>query len=112
MAMKTVRAPMPRSKRAAQFAMFDALKGLKEAIKAKERIVEPRRILAEDAAKELNDTLCSLEKGQIATLVFYSEYDKAYRQITGAVGKIDLIWKNIQIGSQTVAFPDLLQISA
>lgn len=51
-AAKVVRAPMPRSKRAAQFAMFDALKGLKEAIAAKEKHPEPRRILAEDGESE------------------------------------------------------------
>ena len=54
MARTTVRAPMPASRRAKQFAPFDALKGLKEAIAEKERIPSPRRILAEDAQSELN----------------------------------------------------------
>ena len=36
--MAQVRAPMPPSKRAKIFSMFDALKGLKEALAAKERI--------------------------------------------------------------------------
>ena len=44
-----VRAPMPPSRRAKIFSMFDALKGLKEALAAQERIPEPRRYLAEDA---------------------------------------------------------------
>ena len=52
MARTTVRAPMPASRRAKQFAPFDALKGLKEAIAEKERIPTPRRILAEDALAE------------------------------------------------------------
>ena len=45
---------MPPSRRAKQFAPFDALKGLKEAIARKERISTPRRILSEDAIAEIN----------------------------------------------------------
>lgn len=112
MATKTVRAPMPRSKRAAQFAMFDALKGLKEAIAAKERYTEPRKILGEDAAEELNKALSRLEKGQMATLVFYNEPEQVYNQLTGLVSKIDTVWRFIQIGNHNVQFGDLYQISA
>ena len=54
---------MSRSKRAAQFAMFDALKGLKQAIAAKEKIAEPRRELGEDRIAELNETITSLQRG-------------------------------------------------
>jgi hypothetical protein len=43
--------------------MFDAMKGLKEALAAKERLPEPRKELAQDAAEELNRALCSLEVG-------------------------------------------------
>ena len=110
--MRTIRAPMPRGKRAAQFAAFDALKGLGEAIAAKEKIEEPRKELAEDAASELNKALVSLQKGQIATLVFYSEIEHVYCQLTGSVAKIDLVWKYVQIGSSSIQFADLYQVSA
>lgn len=103
---------MPRSKRAAQFAMFDALKGLKEAIAVKERYTEPRKILADDAAEELNKALSHLEKGNMATLVFYNEPEQVYKQLTGLVSKIDPIWKYVQIGSVSVRFSDLYQVSA
>ena len=71
MARTAVRAPMPASRRAKQFAPFDALKGLKEAIARKERIPTPKRILAEDAVQELNKRLSSLKKGNIVTVVYY-----------------------------------------
>ena len=61
--MAQVRAPMPPSKRAKIFSMFDALKGLKEALAAKEQIPEERKILAADASEELNRILTKLEKG-------------------------------------------------
>ena len=62
---------MPPSKRAKIFSMFDALKGLKEALAAKERIPEERKILAADAIEELNRTLIELEKGSTITVVYY-----------------------------------------
>ena len=110
MAAKVVRAPMPRSKRAAQFAMFDALKGLKEAIAAKEKHPEPRRILAEDAVLELNTTLTELEQGQMATVVYYEAYEQAYKQITGTVKKVDSFWKTLQIGDITIDFSEIAEL--
>ena len=68
MAKATVRAPMPTSRRAKQFAPFDALKGLKEAIAEKERVPTPQRTLAEDALTELNDILSQLHRGTIVTV--------------------------------------------
>lgn len=89
----SVRAPMSASRRAKQFAPFDALKGLKEAIAEKERIPTPRRILAEDALVELNETLSQLRKGSIVTVVYYCIYEQEYHQITGAVVSVDTYWK-------------------
>ena len=60
--MAQVRAPMPPSKRAKIFSMFDALKGLKEALAAKERIPEERKILAADAIEELDRILPNWKK--------------------------------------------------
>ena len=110
MAAKVVRAPMPRSKRAAQFAMFDALKGLKEAIAAKEKHPEPRRILAEDAVLELNTTLTELEQGQMATVVYYGAYEQAYKQLTGTVKKVDSFWKTLQLGDVSIDFSEIFQL--
>ena len=86
-----VRVPMPPSRRAKIFSMFDALKGLKEALAAQERIPEPRRYLAEDAIEELNRKLTSLKKGQIATVVYYCEYAQEYHQLTGPLIQIILL---------------------
>lgn len=110
MALKTVRAPMPRSKRAKIFSSFDALAGLKEAIAAKERVVEPRRYLSEDAIAEINEVLLSLHKGQIVTVVYYADYEQAYMQLTGPVIKVDSYWQNLQIGKINIAFPEITQL--
>lgn len=107
--MRTVRAPMPRSRRAKQFMPF-TMPGLKEAIAAKERVTEPRRYPAEDAIAEINDALLSLHKGQIITVVYYGIYEQVYRQLTGPVTKVDPNWKNIQIGNSTIDFTEIDQL--
>ena len=110
MARTNIRAPMPASRRAKQFAPFDALKGLKEAIAAKERIPIPQRILAEDAQAELNDTLSRLNKGTIVTVVYYCVYLQEYHQITGAVAKVDTYWSLLQVGNISIDFSEIAEI--
>ena len=110
MATKTVRAPMPRSRRAKQFMPFDALRGLREAIAAKERVIEPRRYPAEDAIAEINATLKGLHKGQIITVVYYGIYEQVYLQLTGPVTKVDSYWQNLQVGNTTIEFPEIDQL--
>ena len=109
-AAKVVRAPMPRRKRAAQFAMFDALKGLKEAIAEKERIPTPRRILSDDAIAEINAQLTNLKSGNVATVVYYCDYAQEYHQITGPVRKVDGYWKVLQIGDLSIDFCEIAEI--
>ena len=110
MAAKTVRAPMPRSRRAKQFMPFDALRGLKEAIAAKERVIEPRRYPSEDAIAEINAALLYLNKGQIITVVYYGIYEQAYLQLTGPVTKVDPYWKSIQVGDNCIDFSEIYTI--
>ena len=110
MATKMVRAPMPRSRRAKQFMPFDALRGLKEAIAAKERVIEPRRYPSEDAIAEINATLLGLHKGQIITVVYYGIYEQVYLQLTGPVTKVDSYWQNLQVGNTTIEFPEIDQL--
>lgn len=105
-----VRAPMPPSRRAKIFSMFDALSGLKEALAKQEKIPEPRRFLAEDSIIELNEKLANLHKGQIVTIVYYCEYGQEYRQLTGPVEKVDLYWETIQIGNSCINFGELFNI--
>ncbi len=110
MAVKTVRAPMPRSRRAKQFMPFDALTGLREAIAAKERVIEPRRYPSEDAIAEINAKLLDLHKGQIITVVYYGDYEQRYLQLTGPVIKVDPYWHSIQIENITIDFSEIYEL--
>ena len=107
--MRTVRAPMPRSRRAKQFMPF-TMPGLKEAIAAKERVTEPRRYPSEDAIAEINAALLGLHKGQIITVVYYGIYEQIYLQLTGPVTKVDSYWQNLQVGNTTIEFPEIDQL--
>lgn len=110
MASRTIRAPMPRAKRAKIFQPFDALVGLREAIAAKERITEPRRELTEDSIAEINKTLLALKKGQIITVVYYGDYEQNYIQLTGSIARIDPDFCILQIGSNVLHFPEVYKL--
>ena len=107
MATKVVRAPMPANRRAKQFAPFQALAGLNEAIANRERIIIPRRELAEDAIAEMNKVLVRVEKGALVTAVYYCDHEQNYLQLTGVVTKIDPTIKVLQLGKVTINFGDL-----
>ena len=111
MAVKTtIRTPMPIHMRAKQFMMFDALKGLKEAIAEKEQQFSPKRELTGERMEEINRTLIALQTGDIVTVTYYCQYGRSYRQLSGVVGKIDLFWKEIQIGEVSIYFSEIYEI--
>lgn len=75
-----MRSKMPRIERAAQFAPFDALKGLHEALRAKEAELEKtdKKEVTEDRAKEISAILCEIKKGDETETVFYRK-DKYFK---------------------------------
>ena len=109
MAKTTVRALMPPSRRAKQFAPFDALKGLKEAIARKEHVPEPRRELSEEAIAEINAKLTMLKPGSWVTVVYYCDYTQEVHQLTGQVFKVDPYWKTLQVGNISIEFSEIYQ---
>lgn len=112
MAKSKVRVPMPPSKRAKQFAPFDALKGLKEAIAAKERHIEPRKELTEEMLAEISKTLSELQRGQCVTVVYYGSMEQEYLQLTGTVMKVDPYWGILQINHVGIDFAEILSINS
>ena len=106
----TISGPRPIKMRAKQFMMFDALKGLKEAIAEKEQQFSPKRELTGERMEEINRTLIALQTGDIVTVTYYCQYGRNYRQLSGVVGKIDLFWKEIQIGAVSIYFSEIYEI--
>lgn len=110
-AKTTTRMPMPIQMRAKQFAMFDALKGLTEAIAEKEHENIQRNELAEDRIQELNEELSKLKCGDTVTINYYCEYGKQYKSATGKLRRIDSFWHEIQIEDTTINFSEINSIS-
>ncbi len=67
---------MPNDKldRAKQFMPFDALKGFREALKEKEKLVEDKILLDEDSSKIINEILTTLKVGDTVKITYYSDY--------------------------------------
>ena len=101
---------MPPSRRAKQFAPFDALKGLKEAIAAKEKRPEPRRELTDYMKEQINNALLDLQKGQQITVVYYEKHEQQTAQITGTVMKADAHLQTLLINQIVIGFEEIYDI--
>lgn len=101
---------MPVKMRAKQFMMFDALKGLKEAIEEKERITQYRCELTEDAISELNKTLLDLSNNDFVELTYFGEDSKKCIQVRGRVINVNAISQLIRVGEFTVGFTQIYSI--
>ena len=101
---------MPPSRRAKLFVPFDALKGLKEAIAAKEKRPEPRRELTDYMKEQINNALLDLQKGQQITVVYYEKQEQQTAQITGTVMKVDAHWQTLLINQIVIGFEEIYDI--
>lgn len=79
--------------RAKLFMSFDALKGFKETIRKKERIVVPEIELSPDGFYELDWKIKQVKVGEIIKIVYYDRFE--YVSLEGMVADIDLENKRI-----------------
>lgn len=96
---------MERSNRAKQFMPFDALKGFREALAEKERIIVPKKELSEERKSELNEKLHQLQRLDIVTAEYFCNGE--YVQITGVVSAIDKAGRTLKIVNTKVPFDDI-----
>lgn len=101
---------MPNSQRAKQFAPFDAVVGLRAALKEKEKIKEERKIASEDLEDEINIKLKNLQIDDIVTIYYYNELDENYKNITDRITEISHKYKNLKIGEWQINFKDIFEI--
>ena len=103
------RIKMPRADRAKQFAPFDALKGLQEAMRIKE--YEHERIakgeLSEDVIKEISSVLSSIEKGDSVNVQFFR--DGHIVQLTGEA-EVQILDQKLNIGVFEIMFDEIKAI--
>lgn len=100
---------MPKEERAKQFMPFAALKGLDEALAAKEKIVVERKELSEEQLAELDAQMQRVEKGSMVTVVYYDRAE--YIRKTGIVARIDKDAHLLQIVNTKIRFEDMIDLS-
>lgn len=100
---------MPRGDRARQFAPFDALKGLQQALRLKE--YEHDRIekgdITEEKIEEISKTLNDLEKGDSVEVTFFC--DGYYKTMKGK-SKVDVFEQKLIVDGTTISFDDITDL--
>ena len=99
---------MPIADRAKQFMPFAALKGLPDALAAKEKIAVAKIELSPERYEELDRKMHLVERGKIMTVIYYK--DDEYLKLTGMVARIDPNSRILQIVNTKIAFEDILDI--
>lgn len=101
---------MNKIQRAHIFSAFDALKGFREMLEEKERVVVPKRLLSEDDLEILNQKVHAIEKGMMITLIYFDNGD--YVQRTGRVVKVSFDEQYIQIVKSKIPLKSIVDIQS
>lgn len=100
---------MPRKQRAKQFAPFDALKGLHEALKIKE--YEHDRILKGDIPPEqienISKILLELKKDDVVKVKYF---DDGYNKELVGKARVEILDQTIKVNEVLISFEDLIEI--
>ena len=87
---------------------FDALKGLRQALKEKEKIVTKKIDLTQEDIEEISKTLSQIKKRQMVSVTYYD--GENYTKIVGLVAKIDTVMKVLTVVQTDIKFEDILEI--
>lgn len=98
----------PCADRARQFMPFAALKGYYDLILQKQRVVEPRRDLSEDAAEELSHKLAQLKSGQMIRVTHYDT--DAYVQTVGVLTRFNLAERYLTVVKTHIPLDDIVDV--
>ena len=101
---------MSRKDRAKQFAPFDALKGLHEALKLKE--YEHDRIAKGDVSQEqielISRTLLDLEKNDVVEVKYFLD---GYNKIITGKARVVILSQELKINNIKVSFDDIIELN-
>lgn len=98
---------MNRADRAKQFAPFDALRGLREALAKQEEAHErqEKRELSEEEQASIEQALVELTRGDDVEALCFE--DGKYIKVVGTVVRVDTNFRYLQIGEGRIAFSNL-----
>lgn len=98
---------MNREDRAKQFAPFDALTGLREALKKKEREheLQPKKELSEEETAAINEVMNALGKGDVVRVTRF--LNGRYIVIEDALASIDAASRRLTVGKTAIPFSEI-----
>lgn len=101
---------MTQRERAKQFMPFDAMKGLSEALRAREEkhLRVEKRELSEDAAAQLSTAISKVNKGMVVGVQYYRSFHEVTKQ--GKVTNMDYVYRYLVIDEERIYFDDLYQL--
>ena len=94
--------------RAKIFAPFDALKGFKEALREKEKIVVSKRIISQEEKDKIGNILKDVKKNDMVEVVYFDNGE--YIKIKGIVSKIDYVYLELVIVKTKIKFDDMYSV--
>lgn len=94
--------------RAKQFLAFEALKGLEEALKEKEKLSVNKKLLFKDEEANLSYKLAQLKKGMDIELIYYENQE--YQRLSGVIANIDYDLKLLTVIDKKIYFIDIVMI--
>jgi len=97
-----------KADRAKIFLPFDALKGFREALRKKEKIIVQKIELSEEETDKISYSLLNIKKNMIVKVIYYSEGE--YLEITGMVSQNDLVYRKIVVVETMINYIDILSI--
>ena len=107
--MASRRGKMDIADRAKQFMPFDALKGFREALLEKERIMIPKKECSEEHNKELDMELSQMQKEDTIVLEYFEHGE--YIRMEGMISRIDKYNRKLEIANKQISFDDILNLS-
>ncbi len=103
---------LTRQERARQFLPFEALNGLRDALRAKEVIHEDKISLSEESEEYLSECLNELNINDYIEVKYYNYSLKKYDFYKGHVIKIDNVKKKIIFeGEVKISIADIININ-
>lgn len=101
---------MTRAERAKQFAPFDAMKGLNEALRDREErhMRVDKHEISEEAAAENSRTVVKLRRGMMVYVSYYCAFHDA--EIKGTLEDINLGLKHLTVDGEQIWFEDIYSI--
>ena len=102
---------MTRAERAKQFAPFDAMKGLQEALRDREErhLRVERHEISEEMAEHNSKVILKLERGMKVEIYCYSAFHDVVKR--GRITDVDIPFRSLKLDAERIWFDDIYSIT-